>query len=488
MESHNSVNVCFFGVNRSLSSTIHSINQYLFSCLERCSITYSVYGSFMKIDRFSNLRSNEFDLVPEQNESDLIDFDGLKHLDQGAIDDLIRWDHVFRYGDTYGQINGPDEIHEKNSTTKNIYRSLFCLKASYALIPPELRDRPTIFLRPDLEILSDIDLEFYLPLLFRKPKKYAFGETDGVVVLPGWHSWDGLNDRFAICSPGNASSTYANRFDQILSYLDISRHPIHPESYLLQILQAARVEILPIISTRMARIRANGVPQDEDFSKGSKSFELQSETLRALNDLIKQRDSVINDFNERLDQSVQALAAQRDQLEKSSEEEISILSSQLESLKLELSDNLKERDEAGESIMQLEKERNEARESVVQLEKEKDEAKQSAMLFEKELDAARRISKELGVNVLELETKLEDKCNSYDNLFLEFKALKVDLDNVKASFSSLEEKSQVTLLSFHQVQQELEQYFQHCNEQAKLLDSSLGIQKRASDLLSRIAD
>ena len=122
------------------------------------------------------------------------------------------------------------------------------------------------------------------------------------------------------------------------------------------------------------------------------------------------------------------------------------------------------------------------------MEKEKDEAKQSAMLLEKELDAARRISKELGVNVLELETKLEDKCNSCDNLFLELKALKVDLDNVKASFSSLEEKSQVTLLSFHQVQQELEQYFQHCNEQAKLLDSSLGIQKRASDLLSRIAD
>ena len=367
---------------------------------------------------------------------------------------LLRY-HITRY--TF--INKTRD-YEKNSTTKNIYRSLFCLKASYALIPPELRDRPTIFLRPDHEILSDIDLEFYLPLLFRKPKKYAFGETDGVVVLPGWHSWDGLNDRFAICSPGNASSTYANRFDQILSYLDISRHPIHPESYLLQILQAARVEILPIISTRMARIRANGVPQDEDFSKGSKSFELQSETLRALNDLIKQRDSVINDFNERLDQSVQALASQRDQLEKSSEEEISILSSQLESLKLELSDNLKER--------------NEARESVVQL--------------EKELDAARRISKELGVNVLELETKLEDKCNSYDNLFLEFKALKVDLDNVKASFSSLEEKSQVTLLSFHQVQQELEQYFQHCNEQAKLLDSSLAIQKRASDLLSRIAD
>ena len=102
MSNHKSVNICFFGVNRSLTSTINSINQYLFSCLDRLSITYSVYGSFMKIERFSNLRTNEFDQVPEQNESDLIDFVSLKHFDQEAIDDLIRWDHVFRYGDTYG--------------------------------------------------------------------------------------------------------------------------------------------------------------------------------------------------------------------------------------------------------------------------------------------------------------------------------------------------------------------------------------------------
>ena len=103
------------------------------------------------------------------------------------------------------------------------------------------------------------------------------------------------------------------------------------------------------------------------------------------------------------------------------------------------------------------------------------------MQLEKELDEARKISKELGVNVLELEIKNE-------NLFLESKALKVDLDDAKTSLSSLEEKSHVTLLSFHQVQQELEQYFQHCNEQAKLLDASLGLQKRAVDLLSRIPD
>ena len=476
MENRAAVNICFFGVNRSLTATIKSINQYIFDRLDQLSITYSVYGSFMKIDRFSNLRSNEFDQSPEQSESDLISFDGLKHVDQEAIDDLIRWDHVFRYGDSYGQIKSAEEYHEKNSTTKNIYRSLFCLKSSFALIPPDFRGRPTIFLRPDIEILSDIDLEFYLSLLCRKPKKYAFGETDGVAILPSWHCWDGLNDRFAMCSPGNATSTYANRFDQILSYLDISRHPIHPESYLLQILQAARVEILPIISTRMARIRANGVPQDEDFSKGSKILDLQSETLRSLNDLIKQRDSALTKLQDKLDNATDSMAAQKVQLEDSYEEKIGALSVQLESLK----------DEARESVVHLEKERNEARESVVHLEKERNEARESVMQLEKERDEARQVAVELNDDVVELKTQLGSECRSNEILRLQLKTLKADLEDAQASLSDLQEEAKVTLLSFHQVQQELEHYFQYSRKQAEMLDANADLQRRAAILLSRV--
>ena len=440
----------------------------------------------MKIDCFSNTRSNEFDQSPEHSESALIAFDGLKYVDQEAIDDLIRWDHVFRYGDTYGQIKSAEDYHEKNSTTKNIYRSLFCLKSSFALIPPDLRGRPTIFLRPDIEILSDVDLEFYLSLLFRKPKKYAFGETDGVAILPGWHSWDGLNDRFAMCSPGNAALTYANRFDQILSYLDISKHPIHPESYLLQILQAARVEILPIISTRMSRIRANGVPQDEDFSKGSKVLELQSETLRSLHDLIKQRDSALTMLQDKLDNAADSWAAQKVQLEDSYEEKIDALSDQLESLKSELNANLKVRDEARGSVVQLEKERDEARGSVVQLEKERDEARGSVVQLEKERDEARQVAVKLNDNVLELKTQLGSECRSNEILRLQLKTLKADLEVAQASLSDLQEEAKVTLLSFHQVQQELEHYFQYSCKQAELLDANTDFQRRATILLSRV--
>ena len=82
-----SINICFFGVNRSLSATIDSINKYIFGCLESCSVEYSVYGSFAKVDSYTNARSNEFDAVPEINESELIGFNGFKYVDQSAIDD-----------------------------------------------------------------------------------------------------------------------------------------------------------------------------------------------------------------------------------------------------------------------------------------------------------------------------------------------------------------------------------------------------------------
>ena len=109
------INICFFGVNRSLSATINSINRYIFEYLESCSVDYSVYGSFVKVDSYTNARSSEFDAVPEINERELISFDGFKYVDQSAIDDLIEWDKVFRYGDTYGEIENDSAFRCKNS-------------------------------------------------------------------------------------------------------------------------------------------------------------------------------------------------------------------------------------------------------------------------------------------------------------------------------------------------------------------------------------
>ena len=288
MTSDQSVNICFYGLNRSLASTIGSINNYVFGGLNSIGIKYRVYGVFSRVEEFSNQRSGEYGEGLQDNEIDLIEFNELQHVDQDAFDDSISWSEVFEFGDFYSQVLGPADFSRKDSTAKNIFRSLFCLKSSYSLVPDGRRQLPTIFMRPDLDILSEIDWSFYFSLLDKKPRKYAFGDTDGVTLVPTWHSWDGLNDRFALCTPGNASGAYANRFDGLLPYIKMSRKPIHPESFLLHILQASRVEILPLISTCMSRIRANGEPQSEDFAQGSKSYNMQTETLSCLHKLLSE--------------------------------------------------------------------------------------------------------------------------------------------------------------------------------------------------------
>ena len=313
MASFSGVNICLYGLNRSLSLTINSIRNRLLAPLEGQGCEVSLFGAFCQTEKFSNTRSGESCLVPEKNERSLIDFIEVKYIDQGALDDLIRWDLVFQFGDTYSEINGNDDLLVANSTTKNIFRSLFALKTAYDLIPVDLLDRPTIFVRPDLEILSDLDFDVYYLLLFKKAVEKSFGKTDGVALVPNWHSWHGLNDRFAICSPGNASKAYANRFDDLIPYIRLSRHPLHSETYLYQVMHAARVEVLPMISTKMSRIRANGRPQDENFLVGRQSVDLQSETLSALNEMLRverRRNSQLRKACEELKRQASANSAE----------------------------------------------------------------------------------------------------------------------------------------------------------------------------------
>ena len=76
--SDRSVNICFYGLNRSLASTISSINNYVFDGLSSLGIEYKVYGVFSRIEEFSNERSGEFGEGLQNNEADLIEFNELQ--------------------------------------------------------------------------------------------------------------------------------------------------------------------------------------------------------------------------------------------------------------------------------------------------------------------------------------------------------------------------------------------------------------------------
>ena len=92
MHYFTAVNICFFGLNRSLSSTIHSIKKYLLNPLEEQGCNISIFGAFCRVNQYSNTRSNEAGVAPEHNEQSYIDFNKVQYVNQEAFEDQVRWD------------------------------------------------------------------------------------------------------------------------------------------------------------------------------------------------------------------------------------------------------------------------------------------------------------------------------------------------------------------------------------------------------------
>ena len=500
-----SINICFYGLNRSLSSTINSINKYIFDSLSSLGVTYQIYGVFSQVKEFSNDRSGEISVRVQNNEAELIQFSDLKYVDQSTFDESVAWEKVFEFGDLYSQIKDRSEYHQRNSTTKNIFRSLWCLKSSYALIPEDRQQFPTIFIRPDLEILSEIDWSFYLELLMKSPRKYAFGHTDGVALVPSWHSWHGLNDRFAFCSAGNACNAYANRFDSLIPFIEMSRHPLHPESFLLHILHASRVEVLPLITTTMSRLRANGVSQEEDFSQGSQSYSLQTETFASLHKLLRERTAesvslrqqhvdlttessslgsqlkVLRDENELQTHKLISVDSELTEVKQNCQflsDENSKLLSQVKKLKSALD----EMDLQYENILSQTEERHKSTLSQIEDEHEnilsQTEERHKSILSQIE-DEHENI---LSDKAKQLEVITREKVD----LSLQLKGLKESMSEIEKIYLDSKETSSMTMSQLVRVQEELEYYYLKSCNLMSLVEGYSKFEDKATQLILKI--
>jgi chromosome segregation ATPase len=197
--------------------------------------------------------------------------------------------------------------------------------------------------------------------------------------------------------------------------------------------------------------------------------------MRALNDLIKERDASINRLQDKLDEAAKSFASQRNQSKDSHDVELQALSDQIESLKAEVDIYLREKDEARQVVKEL-------RDNTLELE---NKLEGSVLELQRERDEARQVVKELRDNTLELVNKLENECLSNETLTLQIKTLNLDLARVRGELSGLQEDAKSTLRSFHQVQQELEYYFQYSRKQSEMLEANANLQQRAAILLSK---
>jgi hypothetical protein len=81
-----------------------------------------------------------------------------------------------------------------------------------------------------------------------------------VSYFPDWHSFGGLNDRFAIV-PREHIDRYFGRIN-CLDSIDFQNRPYHSERFLLEVYRGANFE--KRIDTIMVRIRIGGRPEQSD--------------------------------------------------------------------------------------------------------------------------------------------------------------------------------------------------------------------------------
>ena len=162
--------------------------------------------------------------------------------------------------DDHGRVRAgsgfPDTFGDQYRSLANLCHQLRSLERVWSLL--ELlgakEDDLVLLLRPDLLYLDMLEPVRHLaPIL----------DKSADLVVPGWQSWGGLNDRFAFCS-GRAAKLYATRI-RLFSEACLAMRGMHAESFLRYEAQRYRLRVATT-DLRAVRVRANGRIAGNDLS------------------------------------------------------------------------------------------------------------------------------------------------------------------------------------------------------------------------------
>ncbi len=242
----------FFGLTRSLRHTAGAIQAGFYDPLRRAGIATPRAGHFNLPAIIDNPRSRERALPPDRADGALLQLDLCwvePQQDETIADEMAaarRFPDMF--GDGYRSV--ANLCHQLHSLAR-----LWSLLALLDVADDDL----VLLLRPDLLYLDVLDPATHLAPLVE-------GHAD--LIVPGWQSWGGVNDRFAFCT-GRAARLYANRMRLFPRACEVMG-TMHPETFLALVI---RDNGLRVASTgfRAARLRADGqiaandLPMTRDF-------------------------------------------------------------------------------------------------------------------------------------------------------------------------------------------------------------------------------
>lgn len=234
----------FFGITRSLRYTIDSIRANLIDPIAAAGHTPCLYGHFHLPETITNPRSREFGAPADPNEACLLSLDAclVEPQEPALINAMLAAVRAY-----------PDRFGDDYISARNLCFQLRSLDRLWGLMEPALNEQDwVLFVRPDLLYLDRISV----PDLIARMQT---AQCD--LAVPGWHSWGGLNDRFALAN-ACAAKAYATRLQWLDAALEAC-NGLHGESLLafVALVEKLRVTTLP---ARAVRIRANGHPAPQD--------------------------------------------------------------------------------------------------------------------------------------------------------------------------------------------------------------------------------
>lgn len=238
----NRIAICFFGITRSLSYTIRSIEENVLDPARRVGET-RIFAHFFRQRQIDNPRSGEKGILP-QDEHYLIRPDWLELEDPDRCLTKYAFEELKDFGDAW------------NDGGRSLRNLIHQLHSMHRVTQEAMKWQPDVimFVRPDLLFHDSIGRA----LKVRRPMREE-------IYIPRWQNWHGgYNDRFAVCYSRRVADIYGNRVERVGEFCNIRGEPLHAERFLKYVLDSSNLQPR-FMHVRASRVRLDGKVRSERF-------------------------------------------------------------------------------------------------------------------------------------------------------------------------------------------------------------------------------
>lgn len=265
--SKHRVAVAFYGLSRSLKTTLPSFEKHVFAVLDKEGIAYDVFWSGLDSGRINNVRSGETDIKLETTDFVLMRPCVFSVVSQSVI---VQTELKLYLQARIGVPNNVTDFYNDGlSSIRNLLGAFQSMRTANSMIAAhsELNNityDAVVVLRPDTAVVRDIDIAAYLPEIIQEDRKWRAGEQNYVQPLwiPDFQHWKGgYNDRGAFGSV-EVISRYLTRGISFRDFSDDVKpfffgDKLNGEVYLKHYMHIHNLVFRPS-ALRVVRVRADG--------------------------------------------------------------------------------------------------------------------------------------------------------------------------------------------------------------------------------------